>query len=137
MNRINSELLYEDVTGKIREACYEVWQQFQGAFKEKVVERALVIALKKQGLRIDLQKRIDIYFDGQKVGSYIPDIIVEDVVLVELKRKLFLVKEDEKQFWLYLKGSQYKVGLLINFGSKRLEIRRRVYDKARQKDAGV
>lgn len=133
MKKHNPDLLYEDTTGKIREACYEVWQQFRGAFKEKVIERALIIALKKKGLVIENQKRINVYFDGQKVGSYVPDMVINNVVLVELKRKPFLVKEDEKQFWLYLKGSEYKVGLLINFGSRRLEIRRRVYDRAREK----
>ena len=51
--------------------------------------------------------------------------------MIELKSKQFLTKEDERQFWLYLKATDYKVGFLINFGSKELEFKRRVYDKAR------
>lgn len=61
----------------------------------------------------------------------ISDKIVDDKVLVELKCKEFLTKQDIDQFWRYLKGSQYKVGLLINFGPKKLDIRRTVYDEAR------
>lgn len=84
-------------------------------------------------MKVDSQKRIDIYFQGQKVGTYIPDKIIDDKILIELKCKPYLTKEDERQFWLYLKGSDYKVGLLVNFGSEKLEFKRRIYDKAREK----
>ncbi len=128
----DDDFLYADVTYKIRAACFEVWNEFGGAFKESVIDRALTIALEKQGLHIQNQVRIDIYFDGHKVGTYVPDKIVEQVVLVELKCKPFITNEDKHQFWQYLKGSEYKLGLLVNFGSKNLELVRRVYDKARK-----
>lgn len=124
-------LLYEDVTYHIRAACFDVWKTFGGAFKERIVDNALSEALKKRGLTVENQKRLDIFYEGKKVGTYIPDKIVNDIVLLELKAKPFLTKEDERQFWLYLKASEYKIGLLINFGSEHLEIKRRVFDKAR------
>ena len=62
-----------------------------------------------------------------------PDVIVDDAVLVEIKSKELLTAEDYDQFWKYLKGSKYKVGLLVNFGPKELEIKRVVYDSAREK----
>lgn len=135
--RINTQndaekFLYSDITYKIRGACFEVYKQFGGAFKEKVIENALLEELKNRELEIETQKRIDIYFKDKKVGTYVPDIIVNKSVLVELKCKPFITKEDERQFWLYLKGSEYKLGLLINFGSNKLEIRRRIYDSARK-----
>jgi GxxExxY protein len=65
------------------------------------------------------------------VGTYQPDMIVNGVVLIELKAKPFITKEDERQFWYYLKGSNFRLGFLINFGPKKLEIKRRVYDKKR------
>ena len=135
LNKINknANLLYEAETKLIRDACYEVWNQFGGAFKEKIIDRALDIALKNKELKVDNQKRIDIYFQNKKVGTYIPDKIINDKILIELKCKPYLTKEDERQFWLYLKGSDYKVGLLVNFGSEKLEFKRRVYDKAREK----
>lgn len=128
-----SDFLYEQETYKIRNACHQVWIQFGGALKESVVDRALTIALQNEGLSVENQKQIGIYFQGKKVGSYIPDKIVNEAILLELKCKPFLTKEDERQFWLYLKGSEYKLGLLINFGTEKLEIRRRIYDKAREK----
>lgn len=125
-------LLYKETTYKIRGACFKVWREFGGAFKEKVVERALEEELKSLGLKVESQKSIDILYNSKKIASYIPDQIINDLVLIEIKCKSFLTREDERQFWLYLKGSEYKLGLLINFGSEKLEIKRRVYDKARK-----
>jgi GxxExxY protein len=87
--------------------------------------------LANKGLEVENQKRIGIYYKGEKIGSYVPDFIINGVVLVEVKCKPYLVKEDLRQFWLYLKGSDYSVGLLVNFGSEKLDIRRRVYDRSR------
>lgn len=128
-----STLLYEDITYQIRGACFEVWKAFRGGFKEKAVDRALTEEFKERGLEVEDQKRIPIYYKEKKVGEYIPDKIINNKVLLELKSKPYITKEDERQFWLYLKGSGYKLGLLINFGSEKLDIRRRVYDTARNK----
>lgn len=124
------EFLYPDISYKIRGACFKVWKEFRGSVKESAIEKALKIELEKQGLNIETQKRIPINYEGEKVGDYVPDMVVEEKVLIELKSKIFITKEDERQFWLYLKGSKYKLGFLINFG-KSLEIKRKVYDTAR------
>ena len=128
---MEDKLLYKEISYKIRGACFKVWKKFGGAFKEKIVDNALTIALEKQGLKVLNQPRIDIYFENKKVGTYQPDKIINDLILLEIKCKPFLTQEDRRQFWFYLKGSKYKVGLLINLGTKKLEIERRIYDKAR------
>jgi len=127
------DFLYEKETYLIRGACFKVWKEFGGAFKEKVVDRALEEELKSRDLKVESQKTIDIYYRGKKIACYKPDKIINNSILLEIKCKPFLTKEDERQFWLYLKGSEYKLGLLINFGPKKLEIKRRIYDKARQR----
>lgn len=129
------DYLYEKEMEAIRAACSEVWKKFGGAFKESIIDKALTIALEKQGLRVDNQKRIDIYFERKKVGVYVPDKIINDIILMEIKCKPRLFQEDKKQFWYYLKVSSYKVGLLINFSPGKLEIYRRIYDKARRQKA--
>jgi len=125
------DFLYKDITYDIRGACFWVWKEFRGAFKESVIDKALTKELTKRGRKVDNQKRIDIFYDNEKVGTYIPDKIIDDKVLLELKCKQFITKQDIDQFWKYLKGSHYKLGLLINFGPKNLEIKRVVYDTAR------
>lgn len=124
-------LLYKDITYQIRGACFWIWKEFGSAFKETVIDNALTEELEKRGLKVENQKRINIYYNEKKVGTYIPDKIINDCVLVEVKRKSFLTKEDKEQFWHYLKGSEYKLGLLINFGDEKLEIKRVIYDRAR------
>jgi GxxExxY protein len=137
MSRIVKDFLYEKESYAIRGACFEVWKQFKGMFKESVVDKALTIALEDKGLTVQSQKRIDIYFHGKKVGTYVPDKIVNDKILLELKSKEFTTKQDLETFWNYLKGSKYKLGFFINFSLKRLEIKRVVYDKARIEDSAA
>jgi len=130
-NKVN-DFLYERESYQIRGACFEVYKAFGGAFKEKVIDRALTRALEKRGLGVETQKRIDIYFENEKVGTYVPDKIINDCILLEIKAKPFLTKSDVDQFWKYLRGSKYKLGFLINFGPAKLEIKRIVYDTARK-----
>ena len=130
MNKVK-DFLYEKESYQIRGACFDVYKAFGGAFKEKIVDRSLTKALEKRNLKVENQKRIDIYFEGEKVGLYIPDKIVNQSIILEIKAKPYLTRQDIDQFWKYLKGSQYKLGFLINFGPK-LEIKRIVYDKVRK-----
>jgi len=128
-----ADFLYEEESYQIRGACFEVYKAFGGAFKEKAIDRALTKALEKRGLKVEEQKRIDIYFENEKVGTYVPDKIINDCILLEVKVKFLLTKQDIDQFWRYLRGSQYKLGFLINFGPNKLTIKRIVYDTARHK----
>jgi len=89
----------------------------------------LVKELLNQGLSIENKKKIPIIYKSEKVGFYIPDLIVNGKILIELKSKPFITKEDEKQFWGYLKGSEYKLGFLINFGPQKLIIKRFIHDR--------
>ena len=127
------DFLYEKESYEIRGACFDVYKAFGGAFKETVIDRALSKALQKRGLKVESQKRIDIYFEDEKVGTYVPDKIVNECILIELKAKPFLTKQDIDQFWKYLRGSQYKLAFLVNFAPAKLEIKRIVYEKARHR----
>ncbi|PIQ74468.1 MAG: GxxExxY protein [Candidatus Portnoybacteria bacterium CG_4_8_14_3_um_filter_44_10] len=129
------ELLYEEITYEIRGACFWVYKEFGGSFKESIVDKALTKELRMRGLTVDDQKRINIYYQGEKVGTYVPDKIVNDKIILEIKCKLSLTKQDEEQFWRYLKGAQYKLGLLVNFSPTKLEIKRIIYDEARSKES--
>lgn len=127
------DFLYEQESYLIRGACFDAWKEFKGMFKESVIDRALTIALEGRKLNVESQKRIDIYFQGKKVGTYVPDKIINEKILLELKAKPFFTKQDTEQFWKYLKGSNYKLGFLINFSPVKLQIKRIIYDTARTK----
>lgn len=122
-----SDFLYEQESYNIRGACFVVYNTLGGGIKESIIERSLSKELSNGGMKAANQVRIDVLYKGEKVGTYIPDIIVDDKIIIELKSKPYITKEDEKQFWGYLKGSNYKLGFLINFGPQVLIIKRFVH----------
>ncbi|PJB16065.1 hypothetical protein CO116_02670 [Candidatus Falkowbacteria bacterium CG_4_9_14_3_um_filter_38_19] len=130
----DAKLLYKEESYIIQGGTFEIYKQFRNRHKEIVYQRALMEYLKNKGLAVDKEKQIPIYFQNKKVGTYTPDIVVNDNIFIELKCKPIITRDDIKQFWYYLKCSNYKVGYLINFGSsKGVQIIRRIYDTARDK----
>jgi GxxExxY protein len=100
-------------------------------FNEKVYENALAIELRKAGLKVVKQQEIVVYYEGENVGDYRADMVVDDAVIVELKAARELAEEHEAQLLNYLKATTVEVGLLLNFGVK-AEHKRKVYDNDRK-----
>jgi GxxExxY protein len=94
---------------------------------EKVYENALFIELKQTGLTVTKQRNIDVHYYGEKVGDYFADLIVNDLVILELKAHQCILEEHESQLLNYLKATEIEVGLLLNFG-KKPEIKRKIFD---------
>ena len=129
-----AELLYKKESYIIQGVAFDIYKQFRNNHKEKVYHNACYLGLIYKEFRVEKEKQINVYYNGKKIGVYTPDLIVNDIILIELKAKPRLTKDDIKQFWYYLKGSKYKVGYLINFGAPGgVQIIRRVYDTARAK----
>lgn len=112
------ELLHKEITDKILKAFYTVYNVLGYGFLEKVYGNALHIELAKMGLKVVKQHPIKVQYDGQQVGEYFADLIVEDLVIVELKAAEGIVEEHEHQLLNYLKATTIEVGLLLNFGRK-------------------
>lgn len=122
--------LYPRESYLIRGACFEVYKKLRNSQKESIYQNALLIELKKNGLAVEKEKRLPVYYGDTQVGMYIPDIVVNGTIVLELKAKSFLHREDIQQFWYYLKNSGFQLGFLINFGkADGMEILRRVYSK--------
>lgn len=117
-------MLYEDITGKILEASFEVSNELGNGYLESVYEKALLIALRQKGLTADNQVPLQVKFRGEIVGEFFVDILVENKVLIELKTATALTKENYAQTINYLKATGIEVGLLINFGAPKIEYRR-------------
>lgn len=121
------DFLYEDLSYKIRGCVFKVYNVLGFGHKEMVYQKALAVELEKAGISFEREKILPVIYEGKKVGTYKPDFVVEDKVLIELKAVPLMPKDFEIQLTYYLKGTNYKLGFLINFGSKRLDIRRRVW----------
>ncbi len=117
-------LLHEDLTRKILEACFEVSNELGAGFLESVYHKALAIALRQKGLHVLSEVPISVMFRGQSVGDFYADLLVEDKVIVELKAVSVLAKEHIAQVLNYLYAGNVEVGLLVNFGTPKLEYRR-------------
>jgi len=116
--------LYQDKTKKIIKCFYEVYNTLGYGFLEKVYENALYKELISFGFKCEKQKKIEVYYKGDEVGEYFADILVERSVIVELKAVKDLDEIHFAQCINYLKGSNLKVCLLINFGKPKIEIKR-------------
>lgn len=113
------------ITEQIISAVYEVYNRLGPGFLESIYENAMVIAIRKRGLKVEKQKLYRIMFDNQIIGEHRLDLMVEDKVIVELKAVKGLIPGVYKaQVVSYLRLTKILVGLLINFGNDEVEIKR-------------
>src|SRR3989338_7582014 len=127
-------LLYPELSYTIQGCVFEVRKQYGPGQKEVVYQRLLEEKLKIKGLKVEKEKRINIYSQdsGKVVGIYQPDLVVEDKILLEIKSSRFTTKTDEKQLYHYLRNSQYELGYLINFSTPQLYMKRIIYSNTRK-----
>ena len=117
---------HTDLTERIIKCFYNVYNKLGYGFLEKVYENSLMIELRNSGLNSQKQIPIDVYYDDEKVGFYCADLIVENLVIIELKAAEGLIEEHEAQLTNYLRATEIEVGLLLNFG-KTPQIKRKVF----------
>ena len=129
---------HQQITEKIIGCAYRVYNTMGFGFLESVYEKCLLIELRKAGLNVESQKPIAVYYDGQAVGDFVADLLVEDAVIVELKSVRRLVEAHEVQLVNYLVATGKDVGLLLNFGEEKVEVKRklRTLKKDRQGESG-
>ncbi len=129
--KTSPELLYKDLSYMVRQAIFEVKKQLGSGHKEVVYQKALAEEFTKRNISYNREKQIPIFYNKKKVGVYIPDFVIDEKIIVELKALSFVGTTEKKQLWNYLKGSDYRLALLANFGPSELTIQRIIYDKAR------
>ena len=100
-------------------------------FLEKVYQNSLFLELRNKGFKVEAQKKISVYYKGIEVGEYYADLIVEDLVILELKAAEYIVKDFENQILNYLRSTDCEVGLLLNFG-KKPEFKRKIFENYRK-----
>lgn len=119
---------YQEVTETIIGCAYRVYNKMGFGFLESVYEKCLLIELRKAGLNTESQKPITVYYESEIVGEFVADIIVNDAIILELKSVRRIIKAHEVQLVNYLVATGKPVGLILNFGEKKVEIKRKVKD---------
>ncbi|PWB21661.1 GxxExxY protein [Flavobacterium sp. HTF] len=125
------KLLHQELTEVIIKTFYEVYNELGYGFLERVYQISMYLELKSKGLKVESQKKITVYCKGIKVGEYYADLVVEDLIILELKAADCIIEAFENQILNYLRGTNCEVGLLLNFGTKP-EFRRKIFENNRK-----
>jgi GxxExxY protein len=124
-------LKHAEITGPLIDVFFQVYRALGYGFLERVYANALAISIRNIGLQVTVQAPIRVHYEGIVVGDYFADLVVNDLVVLELKACKALAIEHEAQLLNYLKASLYEVGLLFNFGPKPQYLRR-VFENVRK-----
>src|SRR3569623_1923497 len=122
---------HEELTDKILKTFYDVYNELGHGFLEAIYEEALLIALLDSGLRAERQVPVPVFFRGRQIGTYYADLLVEGLVICELKAVRSIDPRHEAQLIHYLRATEIEVGLLHNFGVKP-EVKRKIFDNPRK-----
>ena len=125
INKIEEAPEYYDLCGQIIGLAMKVHSALGPGFLESVYQKALIWELRKSGFRSEAQKPVSVQYDGQIVGAFAADLLVNESVIVEVKAIQTLVKPHEVQLVNYLTATGLNEGLLLNFGAERLEFKKK------------
>lgn len=117
---------HQELTKSIIGIYYNVYNELGYGFLEKVYHRAMIIELNKNGYEVEHQKKIEVFYKNEVVGIYIPDLIINKSVILELKCVEYLIEAHENQLINYLKATDCEVGLVLNFG-KDPQFKRKIF----------
>lgn len=130
---VKEEYKYSEITKTIIDCAMKVHTTLGNGFQEVIYQRALAIEMRKQGLYFEREMEMDIFYEGEHIGTRRIDFFVEGKIMVELKAITQLEKVHLAQAINYLEAYQIEIGLLINFGSTSLEFRRLTIQKKLEK----
>jgi len=114
-----------DKAGKVIGCAMKVHRTLGPGFLESVYEKALTIELRRAGMRAECQKPLQVFYEGEVVGDFVADLIVDNEIIVENKAVAALTKAHEVQLVNYLTATRTDDGLLLNFGAERLQYKRK------------
>jgi GxxExxY protein len=132
MGHSDKNYKHSELTDAIINAFYHVYNTLGYGFLEKVYVNAIIHELRKRGFKVAHRMPIKVYYDGIVVGEYEADLLVNDLIILELKVADAIAPEHEAQLLNYLKATGVEVGLILNFGPKP-QVRRKIYETARGK----
>jgi len=115
------------VTYKTIGAIYNIHKELGNVHKETIYHKAIAIELAEKEIPFEEEKPIDVIYKGKKIGVYRPDFIIDDKVILEVKVAPAITKAMRDQVYYYVKGTNYKLVLLANFGTSKVDIKRLIY----------
>lgn len=127
-----TSLKHSEITEQIIGVFYDVYNELGEGFLESVYNNAMSLALEQAGLRVAREVSLPVFFRGEMIGDFRADLIVNGLVIVELKSARAIESSHEAQIYNYLRSTEIEVGLLLNFGP-RAQFRRVAFENSRKK----
>lgn len=121
---MKKELIHEELSGKIIGAAMDVLNELKPGLDEKLYERALVLELRRRGHEVEVQRHFPVFYHSDLIGDLVPDLIVDDLVVVDPKVVAGFNEAHIAQMVGYLTISGLELALLLNFKSARLDWKR-------------
>jgi GxxExxY protein len=118
---VDPDVLYPELSYRIMEAVFEVHNQLGPGFGEEIYQNALVVELAMRKIPFETQKNVNVLYKGKPMGNYHLDLVIENKIILELKAVTDLKDLFKQQLTSYLKATGMRLGILINFGSRRVE----------------
>ena len=129
-------LIFKEECFEITGAAIQVWKTLGYGFLEKVYENALAIELRRRGFQVLQQAPIKVQYEGEIVGDYYADVLVNESILLELKSAEAISTAHVAQTLNYLKATGLTLGIILNFGPNKMEARRLVLEKGTRDESG-
>lgn len=121
---VNNKYYKSDVTAKVIGCAQKVHQFLGNGFQEVIYQRALEIEFEKEGLKFEREKEMDIFYEDKLIGNRRVDFLIDGDIMVELKAITKLEDVNIAQLMNYIEAYKVRIGLLVNFGAKSLEVKR-------------
>lgn len=122
-----SNLLYEELTYKVRGCIFNVYNELGYGHKEQVYQKALKKEFEEKNIPYKKEANLSVTYKGEAVGNYRPDFVIDNKIIIELKAVEFMPKMFETQLLHYLKATNFQLGFLVNFGAPKLLIKRLIW----------
>lgn len=120
----NTKIIYPELSYKIVGILFEIHTALGNRYQEKYYQRAVEVKLKNKGIKYEKEIMVDLNLDDVKIGKYFLDFLIENKIILELKAKPVLNKNDYRQVQGYLRSTNLKLGILANFYGLSLEYKR-------------
>jgi len=118
------KVIYPELSYKIVGILFEVWREIGFSHKEKYIQQAVASAFKKNNISFEREVRADLKFKDDKIGVYFLDFLIENKIILEIKRKNYFSKHDIEQVYTYLRTTGLKLGIIAHFTRKGVEFKR-------------
>ena len=120
----SKKVIYKNLSYKIIGLAMRVHRELGNGFLEKVYENALMVLFRKEGVHAEQQAPVTVHFDGEIVGEYYADILIDKKIILELKSVDKIIDAHRAQVLHYLKATGFRLGMILNFGKESLEYER-------------